>query len=217
MEEESTVPNPTKRFTLIAVAFGVVLLAPWTALAGADDVPHLFRQTYRLEAKHKYAVALAAMYKIRGHVGETYFVLARIGWLAHLSGRYGDSEAAYRKAAKLAPKAVEPRLGLTLPLLVQKKWRDLERACRDVLLLDPLNETARARLAHAHYMVKNYPDAATAYRSLVDQYPANLDYQTGLGWALARMGRVKEGKELFRAVLAVSPDNPNALDGIALP
>lgn len=202
----------------LAIAMLAALLsAPAVAEAGPEEVPHLFRQTYRLEAKGKYAVALAAMHKIRRHVGETYFVLARTGWLAHLSGRYAESEAAYRKAIGAAPKAIEPRVGLTLPLLAQQKWRELERASRDVLVLDPLNETARARLAHAHYMVKNYPDAATLYRSLTEQYPANLDYQTGLGWALVRMGRTKEGKELFRAVLAVSPDNPNALEGMALP
>ena len=209
-------PNRRTRFALVAIIFAA-LLAPAAAMAGPNDVPHLYRQSYRLEAKHKYAVALAAMRKIQGHVGETYFVVARVAWLSHLAGSYAASEAAYRKAIKMAPKAIEPRVGLTLPLLAQKKWRDLERASRDALTVDPLNETARARLAHAHYMVKNYPDSATVYRGLVEQYPANLNYQTGLGWALARMGRVKEGKEMFRAVLAVSPDNPNALDGIALP
>ncbi|MBW2525940.1 MAG: tetratricopeptide repeat protein [Deltaproteobacteria bacterium] len=209
--------NRKTRWAWSVVLAAVVLLGSATASAGPNDVPHLYRQTYRLEAKGKHAAALAAMRKIQQHVGETYFVLARTGWLAHLAGQPAVSEAAYRKAIQLAPKAIEPRVGLTLPLLVQKKWRDLERASRDALQLDPLNETARARLAHAHYMVKNYPDSATVYRGLVEQYPANLNYQTGLGWALARMGRVKEGKELFRAVLAVSPDNPNALDGIALP
>lgn len=205
------------RFVIWALGLAGLLLVPAGAAAGPNDVPHLFRQSYRLEAKGKPAVALAAMRKAQGYVGETYFVVARIAWLAQLAGRHAESEKAYRKAIQTAPKAIEPRLGLTLPLLSQGKWRDLERASRDVLKLDPLNEVARARLAHAHYMVKNYPDSATVYRGLVEHYPANLNYQTGLGWALARMGRVKEGKELFRAVLAVSPDNPNALDGMALP
>ena len=45
-------------------------------------------------------------------------------------------------------------------------------------------------------------------------YPGELDHQTGLGWALTRMGRMKEARALFQAVLAVSPDNPNALAGL---
>jgi hypothetical protein len=31
------------------------------------------------------------------------------------------------------------------------------------------------------------------------------------------MGKVAEAKKLFREVLAVSPDNPNAIAGMALP
>ncbi|MCC6525529.1 MAG: hypothetical protein IT373_22960, partial [Polyangiaceae bacterium] len=48
-------------------------------------------------------------------------------------------------------------------------------------------------------------------------YPGNLDHQTGLAWALARMGNVAEAKARFAEVLAVSPDNPNALAGMTLP
>ena len=101
--------------------------------------------------------------------------------------------------------------------MAQQKWRDLEIACRDVLKQDPKNALARARLAHAYYSRGNYPDAATIYRALVADYPANLDYRTGLGWGLARMGRGSEAKAIFAAVLAVSPDNPNAKQGMALP
>jgi Flp pilus assembly protein TadD len=112
---------------------------------------------------------------------------------------------------------VEPKLGLTLPLLAQKRWRDLERACRDVLAVDAPNATARARLAHALYALGNYPDSAAAYRKLIADYPSVLDHQTGLGWALLRMGRRAEAHRLFQGVLAVSPDNANARAGLAAP
>jgi hypothetical protein len=48
----------------------------------------------------------------------------------------------------------------------------------------------------------------------VAAFPGELDYQTGLGWALQRMGKREEAVKLFRGVLAVSPDNPNALLGM---
>jgi tetratricopeptide (TPR) repeat protein len=185
--------------------------------AGPTAAGELYRKSYQLEAQGKPAEALEAAKQIRREGANTYFLVARIAWLAYLAGRYAESSDAYRDAIKLAPAAIEPRLGLTLPLLALKKWRELEAACREVLQLDPNNAVGRARLAHANYMVGNYPDAATLYRKLVDDYPADLDHQTGLGWALARMGRVKEGKEVFGQVLAVSPDNPNAQQGMALP
>ena len=75
--------------------------------------------------------------------------------------------------------------------------------------------TARARLAHALYSVGNYPDSATTYRKLIEEYPADLTFQTGLGWALLKMGRRSEAHALFRQVLAVSPDNASAKTGLA--
>ncbi len=196
--------------TALVLAFGA-------ASAGGADVAQLYRQSYQAEAKGKPGEALQAIRQIEAQVGGSYFVHARTAWLAYLAGRHAESVAAYEKAIAAAPKAIEPRLGLTAPLLTLKQWRKLERACRDLLKLDPKNAVGRARLAHAHYMVGNYPDSATRYRSLVAEYPADLNHRTGLGWALARMGRGKEAKTQFAAVLAVSPDNPNAKQGMALP
>jgi hypothetical protein len=50
---------------------------------------------------------------------------------------------------------------------------------------------------------------------LVEEYPGELDYQTGLGWALLRLGKREEAQGIFDFVLAVSPDNLNAREGIA--
>jgi len=208
LADTALAPTPPPAATQI----GAVPVAT-TPSPGAE----LYRKSYALEAQGKPAEALDAMKQLRSSGANTYFPIARIAWLAYVAGRYPEACDAYREAIKLAPSAIEPRLGLTLPLLALEKWRDLEVASRDVLKLDPNNAVARARLAHANYMVGNYPDAATLYRKLVDDYPAELNHQTGLGWALARMGRGKEGKQLFEQVLAVSPDNPNAQQGMALP
>jgi len=193
-----------------------LLLLPQGAWAG-PTVPELYRQSYMQEAQGKPLEALATMRQVRSATGGSYFVVVRMAWLAYLGGKHAEAVAGYEEAIRFAPAAIEPRIGLTLPLLAQQSWRPLEVACREVLKLDPNHMLARARLAHANYSVGNYPDAAVLYRKLVDEYPADLDHQTGLGWALARMGRVKEAKAIFQQVLAVSPDNPNALQGMALP
>lgn len=198
----------------IAALAGVFAVA--RPAAAQDDVSALYRASYASESARDYAGAIASMRTIESR-GSSYFVKVRLGWLNYLSGDYVSSARYYRDAATAAPRAIEPRLGLTLPLLASKSWRELERACRDVLALDPNNDVGRARLAHALYMIGNYPDSATTYRKLVEDYPAELDHQTGLGWALVKMGKTAEAKQLFRQVLAVSPDNPNAKAGMALP
>jgi tetratricopeptide (TPR) repeat protein len=200
----------------VPVLLVALLLASRPAAAALDErVAALYRASYQLEYKGDAAGALAKMGEIRALAGATYFVAVRTAWLHYLKGDFAGAVTAYREAIRWEPKAVEPKLGVTLPLLALKRWRDLERACRDVLALDPHNAIARARLAHALYSVGNYPDAATAYRKLVAEYPSVLDYQTGLGWALLRMGRRADAQRLFQAVLAVAPDNANAKAGLA--
>ncbi len=203
---------------LWAVLLGVTLTV--AVSVGADEtsqVADLYRTSYQAEARGDYVGALARMREIAGKTGSSYFVQVRMAWLSYAGGDSVASERLYREASASAPKSVESRIGLTLPLMALQKWRDLERACRDVLALDAGHAIARARLAHALYALGNYPDAATQYRKLVEDYPADLDHQTGLGWALLRMGRRAEARQMFAAVLAVSPDNANAKAGMAAP
>jgi tetratricopeptide (TPR) repeat protein len=202
------------RFGWIVVTM-LAIGVPIGARADEPQVAALYQQSYALEAARDFGGAVARVKDVQSKAGKSYFAVVRVGWLSYLGGDFAASEAAYREAIGLAPKSVEAKLGLTLPLLASKKWRDLEKACRDVLSADAQNMVARARLASALYSLGNYPDSATLYRKLVDEYPADLDHKTGLGWALVRMGRRQDGKQLFAQVLAVSPDNPNAKQGMA--
>ncbi len=203
-----------------AILFSLVAAASMSPMVFGGSQPEariagLYRESYALEAKQNYVGALARMHDIKQAAGPSYFVTIRMAWLSYLGGDFKTSASGYTEAIAAEPKAIEPKIGLTLPLLAARNWRDLERACRDVLSLDPQNVTARSRLAQAYYWGGNYPDAATTYRKLAADYPSDLDNKTGLGWALLRMGRSAEARQLFDAVLAVSPDNVYAKQGIA--
>jgi tetratricopeptide (TPR) repeat protein len=204
-----------KRIANLPILFvlGVVLLGTSTALGA--DVPDLYRTSYKAEARGDYAGALGKLREIRKSAGASYFISLRTGWLAYLSGDLATAEAHYRDAIAAKPKAIEAKIGLTLVLFVAQKWRPLEIACKQVLAENDKHPTVRARLAAAHYNMGNFPDAAAGYRKLVEEYPGELDYQTGLGWALFRLGKREEARRIFDFVLSVSPDNPNARDGIA--
>jgi tetratricopeptide (TPR) repeat protein len=193
------------------VALGLLL----TATPARADPQDLYRQSYALEAKGDYQASLARMREVRKLAGASYFLSLRSGWLAYLAGDQEGAEASYREAIKAKPEALEAKIGLTLVLYVAQRWKALETACKQVLAEDAKHATVRARLASSYYATGNYPDAAAIYRKLVEGFPGELDYQTGLAWALLRMGKNEEAQKMFRAVLAVSPDNLNALQGIA--
>jgi tetratricopeptide (TPR) repeat protein len=197
----------------LSIVLGVGLLG--TSAAFGAEVPELYRASYQAEARGDYVGALGKLREIRKSAGASYFAALRTGWLAYLASDLSTAEANYRDAIAAKPKAIEAKIGLTLVLFVAQKWRPLEVACKQVLAENDKNPTVRARLAAAYYNLGNFPDAAAGYRRLVEEYPAELDYQTGFGWALLRLGKIEEAQKVFRLVLSVSPDNPSARDGLA--
>jgi tetratricopeptide (TPR) repeat protein len=205
----------TMRKTMSHVLSAALLLTlATTARANPEGAADNFRTSYQLEAKGDYAGALARMNALRSAGDTSYFVLLRTAWLRYLAGDLPGATSGYRAAIAAKPKAVEPKVGLTLVLFAARDWKALDVACRDALSSAPGDPTLRARQAAAHYNLGRYPDAASLYRKLIDEYPAVLDYQTGYAWALHRMGKRKEAKAAFHAVLAVSPDNANAQQGL---
>jgi tetratricopeptide (TPR) repeat protein len=205
--------RPTKNLgRVLLVVFLGLLLVPQIAWA---DAANSYRLSYQLEAKGDYASALARMREIRKTAGPSYFLSLRTGWLAYLSGDHAAAETGYREAIAAKPRAIEAKIGLTLVLYVAQKWKDLDAVCKQVLAEDGKNPVVRARMAAGNYGAGNYTDAAAIYRKLVEEYPGELDYQTGYAWALQRMGKREEAQKLFQAVLAVSPDNLNANQGMA--
>jgi len=198
--------------SLVVVA---AVLPASRAVAQNERTGALYRESYALETKRDYAAALALVREARSTGGATYFAALRTGWLTYLQGDYAASVAGYTEAVAAEPKAIEPKLGLTLPLLAQRNWRELERACSAVLAIDPRNATVLARLGMAQYNAGNFAGAEGVYRGLTEDYPADLDYMTGLGWALQKLGKKGEARTWFQAVLSVSPDNVNATAGMS--
>jgi tetratricopeptide (TPR) repeat protein len=184
------------------------------APAARADTADSYRQSYLLEAKGDYPGALLRMAEVRKAAGASYFLSLRSGWLSYLAGDFETAESHYRDAIAAKPAAVEAKIGLTLVLYVAQRWKALDTACKQVLAEDPKSSIVRARQAAGYYGAGNYPDSAAIYRKLVGEYPGELDYQTGYAWALLRMGKREEAQKLFQAVLAVSPDNPNARQGM---
>jgi tetratricopeptide (TPR) repeat protein len=193
-----------------------VLLSLLTMAAPAHDkgAAAVYRASYQLEAKGDFGGALANMETLSRAGDASYFLTVRMAWLRYRTGDWVGAEHSYRQAISAKPKAVEPKLGLTLVLLAVENWKALDEACRSALELAPSDADLRARLAAAQYNLGRYPDAAVLYRKLIEEYPAVLAYQTGYAWAVLRMGRRKEARAIFAAVLAVSPDNVYAQEGL---
>ena len=147
--------------------------------------------------------AVAAFHRTAGHA-----------WLAYLAGEHDESVKAYEAAVGKAPRAVEPRLGMTLPLMAKRRWKRVAQAAEGVLKLAPAHTTAMSRLALARYRQGRYGKAAKQYRRVLELFPSDVEIRTGLGWALLKQGKGADAAREFEQVLKVAPKQASAREGL---
>jgi tetratricopeptide (TPR) repeat protein len=196
-----------------ALILAALLAAPSVLADGAAG--DLYRQSYAAESRGDYTGALELMERL-GPAGSGYVGALRKGWLHYLAGRHTQAAAAYQRAAALEPAAVEPRLGAMLPLMALRRWKDAQKQGEEVLALAPNDFTAASRLAWIHFSQAQYAEAEPLYRRAVAAFPASAEMRTGLGWTLLKLGRSKEARAAFEQVLAFSPDQLSAREGLGL-
>jgi len=179
----------------------------------ATDAAQRYQESYDLEASGKTDAALDALDRLPPTEHGSYVAELRRGWLLFRLGRHDDAATGYARAIARAPDAVEPKVGLLAPLLVLRRWNDVEGAAREVLKLDPANYSARLRLAYAMYSTARYVDAEAGYRGVVALYPSDVDARAGLGWALLKEGKKGDAAKVFAELLVIAPRNSLASEG----
>lgn len=200
---------------VIFTVFLILLIARVEALAdGAAKIPEYFETSFSHENRGNYAEALNSVLRILRIDHRNYTAMLRAGWLGYLKGDYKNSVGYYRKAVLLAPKAIEPRLGLMLPLMASKEWDAAGVVARHILKFDEKNYLAKSRLAFIFFSQGRYGEAQKQYQKIISWYPADIDMKIGLGWTLLRMGNKKKAAEIFRDVLTVRKNNISARDGM---
>jgi tetratricopeptide (TPR) repeat protein len=199
----------TTRMLLLAL----FLAAPLGALA--DETADAYQASNDLELAGRYREALQAMDGVPSTGRGEYVYHLRRAWLCYLAGDHRESVDAYRQAIAMAPRAVEPRLGLMLPQMALHLWVDAEQTAVDTLALDPRSYLAGSRRAWALYNLGRYDEAEVAYRRVLELYPGDTEMRTGLGWCLLKLDRGADSAAQFRQVLRVDPADASAQQGLA--
>ncbi len=200
----------------LILALSLVLVASTTATARAagEDIPELFESSFANEATGNTDKALNDVLKILRLDDRSYVANLRAGWLYYFKGRYLDSVTFYERAEELAPGALEPRLGLMLPLMAAARWKKAETLARAILKKAPHDYLATSRLAFVLYSQGRYKEAETQYRKVLANYPSDVDMMLGLGWTYVKQGRTADARGVFEKVLTIKRENVNARAGL---
>lgn len=198
----------------LGALFALATTAP-TAQADANGrAAELFESSFAQEGAGNTDRALNDVLKILRTDKDNYVANLRAGWLYYLKGRFADAIAMYDKARDLQPRAIEPKLGVMLPMMAARKWAPAEAVGKEILEKAPRNYLAMSRLAYIAYSQGRYKDAEERYRAVLEDYPSDVEMMLGLGWTYLKEGRSSEARAMFQAVLSIRRDNLSAQSGL---
>ncbi len=175
-----------------------------------EQIKEYYHKSFDFERKQRYEEAIRVLMPIYKTYPNTYTINLRLGWLYYLRKNYKNSEYHYKKAANIIPSAIEPLLGLTLPLMAEEKWEETEKICYRILKTDFYNYYGNLRLSIALRKQKKYQLSETIARKMLALYPTDIFFLEELGLSLYGLGKKDKAFKIFKDLLILNPSDPVA-------
>ena len=172
-------------------------------------------ESYQLETLGQYGSAVRALGPVIEADPAHEFAILRSAWLKYLDGDYNASIRDYRHALELNEQSLEARLGLTLPLLAQRRWREAAASAEAVLTAAPWNYYAHIRLMVAEEGQRQWQTLAGHAREVVARYPSDATTLVYLARAEAGQGDIQSALRTYAAVLERIPAHEEAAAFVA--
>jgi tetratricopeptide (TPR) repeat protein len=157
----------------------------------------------------------ATRLKPTSHVAEGQYR----AWLAlgHTLENSKAEEAlgAFRKAAELQPKEVEPHLSAGMLLEQENKFAEAEQEYKRALELDPESRDAVMGLANVYMRGRRFPEAEDYLRKLLARNMNSGPVEIQLGRVLAAEGKNEDAISAMRAGIKLSPGDEAAQRDLA--
>lgn len=170
----------------------------------------VWQSSYQFETAGKYTEALSTLDAVSASGPDAELRGLRRAWLFYSAGKFDESIREYRLAIERNSKSIDARLGLCLPLLATKRWREADLAARAALDMAPNHYTALVRLAIAQEGQQDWGALLKTANTLVVGYGSDATAQVYLARAQAWLGKRAEAVAAYTAVLARYPGHLEA-------
>ena len=178
-----------------------------TQSAGVDA----WAESYRLESLTRYEQAAEVLLPIVKKDPQNEFAFLRLAWLNYLHGSHNNAIEHYEKALSINNKSLDARLGLTLPLLAQQRWREAAKYAQETLELAPWNYYAHVRLMIAEEGMRQWQTLASHAKEVYLHYPSDATILVYLARANRWLNNIGNAKNAYQKVLERVPGHIEAL------
>lgn len=191
-----------------------IIISSISLYAEEESIPELFKDSYSLEELGKYNESINKTLKVIRMNPKLYIANLRAGWLFYLQGNYSDSEKYYRSSIDLSTDAVEPLLGLSLPLMAAKNYTEAINVCKKIIKIDKGSYIGNSRLAYILYLTEDFKNSLKYYKILLALYPSDPEIKLGIAYNLIKLNDFEGARDYFKSILLSNPDHPSATSGL---
>ncbi len=173
-----------------------------------------YAASYKLEAKGQLDSALNVLADQLAHNPADEYVLLRAGWLNYRLGHFQASEVDYRNSLTLNPQSLDARMGVTLPLMAEGRWRESLLYAQQVQQMAPGNYDASIRVLLCEQMLKNWSGLRAQAINMTHEFPAESDPWLYLARAASALGDNKASRKAYGQVLFRVPEQAEAVHAL---
>lgn len=208
MELFKSISQCGKSILLAIVVSSSVMAAPATNPSTSKSVWEI---SYNLEHQKKYAEAASAIKPILDKSPQNEFALIRMGWLAYLQAKYNVSEDYYHKALDMNTDSIDARLGLTLPLMAQLRWKEAAIYANQVISMSAWGYVAHIRLMACESGLMQWETLENHASEFIKRYPSDVSGFLYLARAQAMLGKKEKAIQNYKETLERVPTNAEAI------
>ncbi|HEC85572.1 MAG: hypothetical protein DRR19_17405 [Candidatus Parabeggiatoa sp. nov. 1] len=192
--------------------FALLLLLLGTSVLADENA--WIQEAYHKAAIHEqienYSNAIKSILPVLRAYPSGYTVNLRLGWFYYLMGHYANSIAHYNVAIKMAPSAIEPKIGLLLPQLAQERYSEVEQTAYKILKSDFYSYYGNLRLSVALRKLKKTELALKVVNKMLILYPTDVTFLVEMGLLYQQSGEKEKAKAVFKNVIILDAENVTA-------
>jgi tetratricopeptide (TPR) repeat protein len=170
----------------------------------------IWSQSYILESYYEYQKAADLIVPLVDNKETLELANLRLGWLSYLQGKYNKSIDYYTNALNYNPKSIDAHLGMTLPLLAQKRYKSAVKYTQKALSLSPNNYSASEKMMHIYYLQGKWDSLNEFATNVSTHYPNLVEPLVYIARANFYSGNKNIAKKFYQRVLMLMPTHIEA-------
>jgi len=199
-----------KRIKIMKKFIIVSLLSLGLANAAfASENKDIWQKSHVLESKGEYEKAAAVLTPLLNHKASEYALL-RYGWLNYLQGNYNDAIDSYKRALNFNSRSFDARLGMSLPLMAQGRWKEASRYLKQVIGQSPYHYLAHVRLMICEEGLRQWETLEKHSQSMAAYYPSDATILVYLARAYVWQDKETQAQATYQRVLKRFPNHIEA-------